>query len=113
MEKAAWYIFPALVGHYLAFFGGIMFMLCYYIWFHPTGIEMPFFKFLKRSKGGAGVAAAAGGGVMGAGGDTTMTDSSATVPERMPLTFFKVILHVASTCVIKGIKELEVFEHHK
>ena len=113
MEKAAWYIFPALVGHYLAFFGGIMFMLCYYIWFHPTGIEMPFFKFLKRSKGGAGVAAAAAGGVMGAGGDTTMTDGSATVPERMPLTFFKVISHVASTCVIKGIKELEVFEHHK
>ena len=47
VEKTAWYVFPALFGHYLAFFGGIMFMLCYYIWFHPTGIEMPFFQFLQ------------------------------------------------------------------
>jgi len=47
VEKTAWYVFPALFGHYLAFFGGIMFMLCYYIWFHPTGVEMPFFQFLQ------------------------------------------------------------------
>ncbi|XP_023324676.1 XK-related protein 4 isoform X2 [Eurytemora carolleeae] len=47
VEKTAWYVFPALFGHYFAFFGGIMFMLCYYVWFHPTGIEMPFFKFLQ------------------------------------------------------------------
>jgi len=46
-DKTVWYVFPALLGHYLAFFGGIMFMLCYYIWFHPTGIEMPFFKCLQ------------------------------------------------------------------
>jgi hypothetical protein len=86
VEKVAWYIFPALVGHYLAFFGGIMFMLCYYIWFHPTGIEMPsLFKFLKRPHGGAAAA-------LGPCGDrgVTATDGGATAPERIPLTFFKV-----------------------
>jgi len=38
----SWYVFPAMVGHYLAFFAGIMFMICYYLWFHPTGgIDIP------------------------------------------------------------------------
>ena len=38
----SWYVFPAMVGHYLAFFSGIMFMVVYYIWMHPTGgIEIP------------------------------------------------------------------------
>lgn len=38
----SWYVFPAMVGHYLAFCAGIMFMLCYYLWFHPTGgIDIP------------------------------------------------------------------------
>jgi len=38
----SWYVFPAMVGHYLAFFSGIMFMLVYYLWMHPTGgIEIP------------------------------------------------------------------------
>jgi len=50
VNKSVWYVYPALFGHYLAFFGGIMFMLCYYIWFHPTGIEMPFFKFLQAGR---------------------------------------------------------------
>jgi len=41
-NSTSWYVFPAMVGHYLAFFAGIMFMLCYYLWFHPTGgIDIP------------------------------------------------------------------------
>jgi len=59
-----------------------MFMLCYYIWFHPTGIEMPFFKFLKRRKGGAG------GGAGGPGGDAA-DGSGDSVPESVPLTLSK------------------------
>ena len=47
VDKSLWFVYPAMVGHYVAFFGGIFFMLCYYIWFHPTGIEMPFFQFLQ------------------------------------------------------------------
>eukprot|EP00088_Acartia_fossae_P004312 TRINITY_DN11844_c0_g1_i5.p1 TRINITY_DN11844_c0_g1~~TRINITY_DN11844_c0_g1_i5.p1 ORF type:complete len:588 (-),score=83.91 TRINITY_DN11844_c0_g1_i5:364-2127(-) len=50
VDKSLWFVYPALIGHYLAFFGGIFFMLCYYIWFHPTGIHMPFFKFLQRRR---------------------------------------------------------------
>jgi len=57
VDRSLWFVYPALIGHYAAFFGGIFFMLSYYIWFHPTGIEMPFFKFLqghrrRRSAGG-------------------------------------------------------------
>ena len=41
-KMGAWYVFPAMVGHYLAFLLGIMFMVVYYIWMHPTGgIEIP------------------------------------------------------------------------
>jgi len=48
---ASWYVFPAMVGHYLAFFAGIMFMLCYYLWFHPTGgIEISFPHFRGKKK---------------------------------------------------------------
>ena len=48
---ANWYVFPAMVGHYLAFFAGIMFMLCYYLWFHPTGgIEISFPHFRGKKK---------------------------------------------------------------
>jgi len=44
-----WYVFPAMIGHYLSFFAGIMFMLCYYLWFHPTGIEISF-PYIRREK---------------------------------------------------------------
>ena len=41
-KMGAWYVFPAMVGHYLAFILGIMFMVVYYLWMHPTGgIEIP------------------------------------------------------------------------
>ena len=47
----SWYVFPALLGHYLAFFAGIMFMICYYLWFHPTGgIEIPWPLFGDKKK---------------------------------------------------------------
>merc|ERR1719430_1142354 len=46
---ANWYVFPAMVGHYLAFFAGIMFMVCYYLWFHPTGVEFNF-PYLRGKK---------------------------------------------------------------
>jgi len=44
-----WYVFPAMIGHYLSFFAGIMFMLCYYLWFHPTGVEISF-PYFRRGK---------------------------------------------------------------
>jgi len=47
----SWYVFPAMMGHYLAFFAGIMFMLCYYLWFHPTGgIDIPWPLFGTKKK---------------------------------------------------------------
>jgi len=46
---STWYVIPALTGHYLTFFGGIMFMLCYYLWFHPTGIDLSSLKFGKKT----------------------------------------------------------------
>jgi len=46
----SWYVFPAMVGHYLTFFAGIMFMLCYYLWFHPTGIDISFPHFRSEKK---------------------------------------------------------------
>ena len=49
------YVFPALVSHYLTFFAGIMFMLCYYLWFHPTGIELPYLRGRKEQRKVAGV----------------------------------------------------------
>jgi hypothetical protein len=60
-----------------------MFMLCYYIWFHPTGIEMPFFKFLKRPQSGAAR------GVAGPGGDAA-DGVDHLGPESVPLTISKV-----------------------
>ena len=47
----SWYVFPAMMGHYLTFFAGIMFMLCYYLWFHPTGgIDIPWHLFGAKKK---------------------------------------------------------------
>ena len=37
-------MFPALTSHYLTFSLGIIFMLCYYLWFHPTGVDLSFLK---------------------------------------------------------------------
>jgi len=48
--SSTWYVFPALTSHYLTFFAGIMFMLCYYLWFHPTGIDLAFLTRNKSSK---------------------------------------------------------------
>ena len=31
---------PALAAHYLTFILGLLFMLCYYLWFHPTGVQI-------------------------------------------------------------------------
>ena len=36
-----WYWIPGIIGHYVMFFGGILFMVIYYTCFHPTGIDMP------------------------------------------------------------------------
>jgi hypothetical protein len=36
---ATWYALPALTAHYLTFTAGILFMLCYYLGFHPTGVQ--------------------------------------------------------------------------
>ena len=45
------YVFPAMCGHYLAFFAGIMFMIFYYLWFHPTGgIDIPWSLFGDKKK---------------------------------------------------------------
>jgi len=47
----SWYVFPAMCGHYLAFFAGIMFMIFYYLWFHPTGgIDIPWSLFGDKKK---------------------------------------------------------------
>jgi hypothetical protein len=45
-----WYRVPAIACHYLAFFSSIVFMLIYYIFFHPTGIDVSLVTFLKKSK---------------------------------------------------------------
>lgn len=37
-----WYFYPAIIGHYAAFFCGLAFMIIYYVYFHPSGIELPF-----------------------------------------------------------------------
>ena len=47
-QTTAWYFYPAIIGHYAAFFSGLAFMLIYYIYFHPSEIEVPLF--LKWSK---------------------------------------------------------------
>ena len=51
-------MFPALTSHYLTFCLGIMFMLCYYLWFHPTGVDL---SFLKRTATDRVVPGEAGG----------------------------------------------------
>jgi len=38
--STTWYVLPALAGHYLTFILGLLFMLCYYLWFHPTGVQI-------------------------------------------------------------------------
>ena len=32
-----WYFYPGILGHYLAFFAGVGFMVTYYYFFHPSG----------------------------------------------------------------------------
>jgi len=44
----AWYFYPAIFGHYLAFFAGIFFMVIYYVFFHPSGVDVPFCKKRRR-----------------------------------------------------------------
>ncbi|XP_040568444.1 XK-related protein 6 [Lepeophtheirus salmonis] len=43
-----WYYYPGIIGHYFSFFGGVMFMIVYYSWFHPTGIDLSFLKLARR-----------------------------------------------------------------
>jgi len=38
--STTWYVLPALSLHYLTFILGLLFMLCYYLWFHPTGVQI-------------------------------------------------------------------------
>jgi len=38
--STTWYVLPALAAHYLTFILGLLFMLCYYLWFHPTGVQI-------------------------------------------------------------------------
>jgi len=45
-----WYRIPAIACHYLAFFSSIFFMIIYYLFFHPTGIDVSFITFLKKPK---------------------------------------------------------------
>lgn len=47
-EPSLWYRVPAIVSHYLAFFGSIVFMLLYYVCCHPTGVELPFQDWRRR-----------------------------------------------------------------
>ena len=38
MELGAnWYFYPGIIGHYVAFTAGILFMIAYYYFFHPSG----------------------------------------------------------------------------
>ena len=32
-----WYLYPGIIGHYLAFTAGVVFMVTYYYFFHPSG----------------------------------------------------------------------------
>lgn len=48
-NKSIWYYYPGIIGHYLAFFAGLFFMIIYYLYFHPTGIDVPFLS-SKRPK---------------------------------------------------------------
>jgi hypothetical protein len=40
----SWYYYPGIIGHYLAFFAGLFFMIVYYVYFHPTGIDVAFLR---------------------------------------------------------------------
>lgn len=43
-----WYFYPSVFGHYLMFFGGIFFMLVYYVCFHPTRNGDPLVRKTKQ-----------------------------------------------------------------
>ena len=43
-----WYFYPGIFGHYITFFAGIVFMVVYYLFFHPTGVEVNFAKYWSR-----------------------------------------------------------------
>jgi len=45
-----WYFYPGIVGHYLAFFTGLAFMMIYYGFFHPSEIKRFSFKATKRQR---------------------------------------------------------------
>ena len=36
-DSASWYFYPGIIGHYLAFAAGVLFMVTYYYFFHPSG----------------------------------------------------------------------------
>ena len=48
-NSSIWYYYPGIIGHYLAFFAGLFFMVIYYLYFHPTGVDVPFLS-KKRQK---------------------------------------------------------------
>lgn len=43
-----WYFYPAILGHYFAFFMGLMFMTVYYYFFHPSNIQKVKFSLGKK-----------------------------------------------------------------
>lgn len=36
-DPSVWYLYPAIFGHYLSFFTGLLFMVAYYLLLHPSG----------------------------------------------------------------------------
>jgi len=48
-QKGQWYYYPGIIGHYVSFFAGLFFMIIYYVYFHPTGIEVEFFNIKRGS----------------------------------------------------------------
>ncbi len=68
-DETSWYRLPGIVVHYITFFSGVLFMLLYYGFFHPTGIKISadFFRRWKRERArrkqavSRAAAAAAGG----------------------------------------------------
>lgn len=43
-DSNLWYLYPAIVGHYLSFFVGLVFMVVYYLLLHPSGGIKIFFN---------------------------------------------------------------------
>jgi hypothetical protein len=39
-EDTQWYRLPGIVVHYVTFFAGLLFMLLYYGFCHPTGVKV-------------------------------------------------------------------------